>query len=337
MSRVAPSIGRLVAVAAIALICISCTAAADEPAQEPISVPIPETLASVDELVIGFAGQSDEWAFSKSLLDGATEAADAAGVTLMVANAGGSASRQSDRVDELLEAGVDAIMLSPIDSAQATAIADRVIAAGVPLLAVSNQIGTVKMYGAQYVYPGTVGLVANDDLHMGRVAAGFVQEPIGANIAVLQGNPAAANSNLRLAGFTSALDALGVEYRIVARLTGHWDRERAASACEVFTRLDDVDLVFAMSDDMTAACVRTFHEAQNLDTRFISLGGSRPLSMLTLDFVLGTVCQSPKQMGQLAVDTLVDAFETGEFDQGLRIGLADEVTRSSLADCSSGW
>lgn len=325
-------------VTALALFALGCSTGPETATRELVDFPAPSLLASVDDVVIGFAVQSEERAFSEALIAGANATAEAAGVTLKIANAEGSAARQSDRIDELLDAGVDAIILSPVDSTLATDLADRVLAAGVPLLAVSNQIGSVKDYGAQYVYPGTVGLVANDDLQMGRIAAGFVQEPVGANIAVLQGNPSAANSNLRLAGFTSALDALGVTYEIVAQLTGHWEQQAAEPACEAFANMERVDLVFSMSDEMTAACVKTLHDLDRRDIQFISIGGSRQgLTMLTIDFVLGTVCQSPKTMGALAVSTMLKAFSTGDFNQGLRIGLADEVTRATMDDCRVGW
>ena len=52
---------------------------------------------------------------------------------------------------------------------------------------------------------------------------------------------------------------------------------------------------------------------------------------------LGTVCQAPKQMGVLAIDTMLKALTTGDFDQGLRIGIADEVNQLSLKECEAGW
>lgn len=330
------SVGLVACLLAFALFAGGCSANADDAAESLQAAPT--TLAYREGLVIGLAIQSQTRAFSKALRDGAQEYAAEVGAGLIVADADGSPAQQLASVESLIDAGVDAIILSPVDSRQATSIAKVVADAGLPLLAVSNQIGSVDDFGAQYVYPGTVGLVANDDLNMGRIAAGFVQEPVGANIAVLQGNPSAANSNLRLAGFTSALDALGVDYSIKSRLTGHWEADGAKPACEAFAAMPEIDLVFSMSDEMTTGCVSHFQAVARHDVQFVSIGGSlQGLTMLTIGYVLGTVCQAPSIMGATAVETMLDAFSTGDFNQGLKISVAKEVTRKTMEECKVGW
>jgi len=300
--------------------------------------PVDLAFADNESLRIGLIVQSGSRAFSMSLSRGAQEAAHRAGAELVIADANGEHKTQLQTVRKLIRQGINALIVSPVDSEQAPVIADIAHAAGVPLLAVSNQIGSVEQYGAQYVYPGTVGLIANDDLHMGRIAAGFVQEPVGANIAVLQGNPAAANSNLRLAGFTAALDSLGVDYQIVSRLTGNWSQEGAVEACDAFAAMGVVDLVYSMSDEMTAGCIGQFELADQPDVKFISIGGSsRGRALLAFDTLLGAVCQAPRDLGLLAVNTMVEAFETGKHDQGLKISVASELTKDTLSDCRSGW
>lgn len=323
-------------VMAVALIAASCSGG-DGPAQDALGRP-PVELAYTDGLTIGLVVQSEDRAFTKSLIRGAEEAAYRAEAELVIRNAEGSHQTQLQRVRKLIFDGVDALIVSPVDSEQATVIADVAHGANVPLLAVSNQIGSVEDFGAQYVYPGTVGLIANDDLHIGRIAAGFVQEPVGANIAVLQGDPSAATSNLRLAGFTAALDSLGVNYEIVSRLTGGWESEGAVEACDAFAATGNVDLVYSMSDEMTSSCLSRFEFAGQPDVRFISIGGSsRGRALLAIDSLIGAVCQAPRELGQLAVETMVEAFESGDHDQGLKISLAKELTKNTLSDCREGW
>jgi len=323
---------------AAALVATGCSAGT-EPGSAAFAPP-PVELSFVDSegLRIGLIVQSEERAFSQSLTRGAQEAAVRAGVELVLADADGKHKRQLQEVRKLIRGGVDALIVSPVDSTQASVLADIAHGAGVPLLAVSNQIGSVDEFGAQYVYPGTVGLVANDDLYMGRIAAGFVQEPVGANIAVLQGDPAAANSNLRLAGFTAALDSLGVDYQIVSRLTGYWDADEAIEACNAFAAMGTVDLVYSMSDEMTVGCLSQFERANQPDVAFISIGGSsQGRALLAFDKLLGAVCQAPRDLGVLAVETMVDAFRTGNHDQGLKIGVASELTKSTVSHCRAGW
>ena len=160
-------------------------------------------------------------------------------------------------------------------------------------------------------------------------------------IAVLQGDPAAANSNLRLAGFTAALDSLGVDYELVSRLAGFWDKEGARAACDAFAAIGNIDLVFSMSDEMTTGCITQFTLAGQRDVQFITIGGSsRSRSLLSFDTLIGAVCLAPRDLGRLAVSTLMDAYRTGDHDQGLKIGVASELTRdseSAIASCREGW
>ena len=301
---------------------------------------VPPALASVSgQLTIGFAVQSDSRPLPAALVAGARQAASTtSGLDLIVVSADDDPDQQLADVRSLIDQEVDAIIVSPIDSARAVELADEVRRAEIPLLVVGNQIGALDTVGAQYVHPGTIGLVANDDIHMGRLAAGFVRGPVGANILVLEGDPNSASSTLRLQGFVDALDALGVDYQIAAQRTGWWSEQESADICSDKALLAPIDLVFSMSDEMTIGCLTALAATDLPRIPFISIGGSRDgMNLLASGSVIGLVCQSPTEMGSVAIATVARAFETGEPEQGLRISIADAIDRTTTATCAGDW
>ncbi len=291
--------------------------------------------------LIGLSVQSLSRTFFQGLESGARTGADSAGATLIVTDAGDDAAQQLADVASLIEQGVHGIVLSPVDSGAAVEIAELAAAAGVPVIAVANQIGTVEEFGSQFVYPGTVGMVTNDDVDMGRKAAGFAATIIGgqsARIAVIEGKSGTANAVMRADGFQSELDDLGIAYEIVASQPGDWTGDGGAEACRAFAATGGIDLIFSMSDAMTAGCVDVAQET-GLDADIVSIGGNEEgVELLIGGAVVGTVCQKPGTMGALAVETVVDALKTADFSRGLRFYETPVVTADNQVDvCDPQW
>ncbi len=291
--------------------------------------------------VVGLAVQSLSRTFFQGLETGARSGAESLGADLIVTDAADDAEQQLADVVGLIEQGVHGIILSPVDSGAAVEIAELAAAEGVPLIAVANQVGTVEDYGSQFVYPGTVALVTNDDVDMGRKAAGFAASVIGdsvARIAIIEGKLGTANAVMRSEGFRAELDDLGISFDVVASIPGDWNDSGGAEACRQFAALGDIDLIFSMSDAMTAGCVQTMDDL-GMTVDVVSIGGNEAgVELLSSGAVLGTVCQKPGTMGSLAVEIMVDALTTADFNRGLRFYETPVVTASNQHEvCSPQW
>ena len=304
-------------------------------------VPLPTEVLE-EPPVIGLSVQNLSRTFFQGLEGGARGEAQATGATLLVADAGDDAAQQLIDVQELIDQGVHGLIVSPVDSGAAVEIAELAEQYGVPLVAVANQIGTVDNYGPQFVYPGTVALVTNDDLDMGRKAATFAAQTVGSDqvtIAILEGKLGTANAVMRANGFTSELDALGVAYEIVGQAAGDWTGDGGARVCREFVNLETVEIIFSMSDAMTAGCVDVLRAAGRDGIEVVSIGGNAAgIELLETGAISGTVCQKPGTMGALAVSTMVDALATLEFEQGLRFYETPVVTAGNqMATCIPQW
>ncbi len=291
---------------------------------------------------IGVSMQNLSRTFFVGLDAGARGEAANLGATLLVADAEDDPDKQLADVEELIAAGVDGLILSPVDSGAAVDIAALAQQAGVPLIAVANQIGTVEDYGRQFVFPGTVALVTNDDVDMGQKAAELAAQLIGdelARIAVLAGKEGTANAVMRREGFTAGLDQLAIDYEIVGTTAGDWNADGGRLACEGFADLEAVTMIYSMSDAMTTGCVDALAEAGRADISIVSIGGNAEgIELLLGGGIVGTICQKPSTMGALAVSTMVLALETASFEQGLRFYETPVVTaENQTAVCNPQW
>ena len=311
----------------------------NESVAAPEAIPMAAT-TDPSEVVIGLATQNLERSFFLGMVAGAERRADELGVELIVSDGLDDVAVQQAGVNELIEMDVDVLVLSPIDSVQAESMVQRAATAGVPVVAVANQVGSAEQYGPQFLHPQTVSLVTNDDVDMGRKAGLFVAAEVGAadvDIAVLAGKAGTANAVLRLEGFVSELDALGVNHEIVANVAGDWNADGGAAACESFASLESVEMIFSMSDAMTIGCVSAL-DAAGMDVPIVSIGGNADgIELLEAGRIVGSVCQKPATMGALAVDSALAAIVDGDLNQGLRFYDTPVVTVDSMDQCVPQW
>jgi len=149
-------------------------------------------------ITIGFSNGSlsNPWrtALVHSVVDAARRHAGRV-ARLEVRHAEDDAARQADQLDALVEAGVDILLVSPVDHAGPAAAVRRAAAAGLPIVMVDR---TIDDAGAYLVHVGA------SDTSIGRIPAQWLAERLGG-----------AGSILMLAG---ARDASPAEQRVRAAL-----------------------------------------------------------------------------------------------------------------------
>lgn len=285
---------------------------ATEPIAEPTAAEPTEQLTVADDLTIGLAQQGSSRSFVVAVGEGARKAAEELGVELLVTDSQDDPAKQANDVQDLLAQEIDGLIVSPIDAGIAEQFVRDANDLGVPILAVSNQIGPPQERDVDDVYPGTVALVTQDEVAAGEKAASIVadteidtSEPV--QIAVLQGRAGTPSVPLRQRGFTTGLDEAGVPYEIVAEQPGDWTQEGGEAACQnMLTANPDTELIFSMSDEMSIGCARAI-ESANVDVPLVSIGGSvEGIKLLADGRMFGTVCYKPEDMGALAVEVMVE-------------------------------
>jgi ribose transport system substrate-binding protein len=310
-----------------------------------------EAAASDDprQVTIGFSVQSISRTFFSGMLAG-IEGSEAeleekygVNITLLTTTAQDEASIQDENTSDLIAAGVDGVLFSPVNSGAATAMVDRLVEAGVPVVAVANQIGSVEEYGRNSIYEGTVGYVTNDDIAMGARAAEAADElatELGrtANIFILQGTNGAANVPLRQGGFEEKLAELGTDWNLLDARPGDFSNVVSEEACQnALQAYDNIDIIYSMSDEMTSGCVRAIDAAGRDDVQIASIGGNaKGIALIEEGKFKSTVCQKPGTMGATALDVLLDFIVNGN-ERGLEFYDTPVVTVDNLDECVPQW
>lgn len=174
------------------------------------------------------------------------------------ANALASAKRQNEQLEEMIEAKVDVILLTAVDSAAVEPQVRKAEAAGIPVIAYDRLArGPVEAY------------VSHDNELVGEVQGRALLEALGKGsgsrgrkVVMINGSPDDPNS----ARFrTGALSVLGNQVDIAATYdTKDWQPKAAAEHMRRAIReigLRDISAVYSANDDMAGAVIDVLKQA----------------------------------------------------------------------------
>lgn len=272
--------------------------------QEPLGPP------SAASTTIGFTNFTSGVGFFSDIEGGAREAADEAGIELLVETAWGDPALQADQVAEFIESGVSAIVIVPIDPDTIVPAVEAANAAGIPVLAVDRAVsgGVVT------------ALIASDNVGGGRMAGEYLFEAMGGSgkVVEIQGDMAVSSGALRSEGFQVALDAApGIER--VVQAPAYFDYGIAYESTRQALEEDpDIGGVFASNLAMLyGAAEGVVAAGRQGQVRVVGFDTDDViLDMVRDGSIDATVAQLPWMMGQKAVEAAlatvagetVDAF-----------------------------
>jgi ribose transport system substrate-binding protein len=257
---------------------------------------------------------------------GAEEAARRLDVQLVVqaAEREVDVERQLQIVENVIQARVDAIALTPSGSREAVAAVAKANAARIPVVIVDTRLDARAVAEAGVSIDSFVG----SDNHQGGLLIGrhLVEVSGGrARVAILEGIPGHETGDSRIRGFREAVGATpGIV--IVASQTANWEREQGFTVFQNLMQAHpDVDTVFACNDMMALGAIEAIAAARRTG-RIRVLGfdavqdARRALQAGTLQ---ATVAQYPDEMGRVAVETAVRRLQGEDVppETVVRIGL----------------
>jgi ribose transport system substrate-binding protein len=262
--------------------------------------------APAGPMTIGFAGLGSDYWFLDDITLGAQQAADAAGVTLVVTDAGWGGLTQASQVEDFVEQGVDAIIVAtPWDPDPVLPAIEAAAAAGIPVLTVDRRMD------------GATSYIGTDTLAGSRMAGDYLFEVMGGSgkVIEIEGDPSWAQA--RTDGFAQAL-AAAPAISLVAQETGRDDSNMARLlSANLLGANPDVTGIFVHTDAMTPGVLQAVAEAGLTEqVEVVSFDGAPEILPAIKDGTLvGTVAQRPDLMGQTAVEAAIRAA-AGETVEG---------------------
>lgn len=256
-------------------------------------------------ILFGYSGMDEENPYFKTLeLSIRTELEDR-GHRLMIRNPGMDAELQNEQIRELIEEGVEAVFLSPVDSTEITEGLKALEEAGIPVINLDTQVKESSL---------TEAFIGSDNRNAGYICGEDLKKrsPEGGKVIILE--CASRNSvNQRITGFEEAIANSGFE--VLNRADVNGERESAKEAMKQFLdEYPEIDSVMCGNDPIALGALEAIEEAERTGILVYGVDGSPEVKQKLAEnnlSLIGTGAQSPINIGKEAVETAL-AILNGE-------------------------
>lgn len=193
--------------------------------------------------------------YFQSIQQSINKAAQADGNTIVAVTSNGDAGTEATQVQTLIQRGVKAIVMQPVDSAAGSlATMKSIVAANIPLICYGNCTD-------QAVKPDLVkGVVQSDNTALGsatgKLAADYIKNKLGgkAVVGILNCDVASA-CKFRKAGFKQALSDAGVDVTYASDQSGFLVDAATPVATNILSGNPNINLVWSANEGGTGAWV----------------------------------------------------------------------------------
>ncbi len=252
--------------------------------------------------------------FFVTLRDGAQAAADAAGAELIVVDAQDNVSKQISDLEDLLQRGIDVLVINPTDSDAVVPAVMIANSSGIPVIAVDRNVAGGEL--AAYV--------VSDNVAGGHLAAGYICEQLGGSglVVELQGIPGASATNERGEGFNSGIAELCPDVTVVARQTANFSRAEGLSVMEnILQAQGEIDAVFAHNDEMALGALQAI-TAIGQDVLIVGFDATDDAVAAVEACTMGaTVAQLPADLGAMAVEHALEIIAEGAPESQINVAV----------------
>lgn len=258
---------------------------------------------------IGLAISTLNNPFFVSLSEGASEAADAAGVSLITVDARDDAAKQTSDVEDLISKNVSVLIINPVDSDAIAPAVEDAIAKGIKVISVDRVVNGVDV-DCQ---------IASDNVEGAKMATEYLLELIGkdAKVAEIQGVPGASATIDRGEGFHKVADD---SFDIVSSQTANFNRAEGLTVMEnILQSASDLEGVFAHNDEMALGALEAVASVGK-DIKVVGFDATDDaVAAVKEGKMAATVAQQPKKMGETAVKTAVKLINNETVEKSIPV------------------
>ncbi|WP_394175784.1 ribose ABC transporter substrate-binding protein RbsB [Guptibacillus hwajinpoensis] len=271
----------------------------------------PSQDTDLEDIKIGLSVSTLNNPFFVSMKEGVEAEAKANGMDVVVVDAQNDAAKQINDVEDLIQQGVDVLLINPTDSAAISTAVQSANSLGIPVVTLdrSAEKGEVAT------------LVSSDNEKGGEMAAKYLVDQLGegAKIAELEGVPGASATRERGKGFHNIADA---KLDVVAKQTANFDRTEGLNTMENLLQGNpDIEAVFAHNDEMALGAIQAI-QSSGKDVLVVGFDGNEDaINSINDGKLSATVAQQPEEIGALAVNAGVDVLKGNEVEETIPVPL----------------
>lgn len=217
---------------------------------------------------------------------------------------------QAQQIQEMIDDGIDAIFLSPVDWIEITPSLQALKEAGVKIINVDTQVKEMEYVDA---YIGSdneeAGYICGEDL--------IERCPDGGKVLILE-CPTQNSINDRITGFEKALSKATVGFEVVDRVDTNGEFEKALNATkELLEQHPDVTVIMCGNDQTAVGATTAVNLSEMKDVIIYGVDGSPDIKkeLKKADSqIAGTAAQSPINMGKEAAKLGLSILNGEEFE-----------------------
>ncbi|KQU62923.1 ribose ABC transporter substrate-binding protein RbsB [Rossellomorea marisflavi] len=263
------------------------------------------------DLKIGLSVSTLNNPFFVSIKEGVQKEAKAQGMKVIVVDAQNDAAKQINDVEDLIQQGVDLLLINPTDSSAISTAVQSANSIGIPVVTLDRSADK-----------GDVAtLVSSDNEKGGEMAADYLIKELGegTKVAELEGVPGASATRERGAGFHNLADD---KLDVTAKQTANFDRTQGLNTMEnILQGNPDIKAVFAHNDEMALGAQQAI-QSSGRDVLVVGFDGNEDaLKSIEEGNLSATVAQQPEEIGKLAVQAGADVLNGKKVDKMIPVPL----------------
>ncbi|NPC94380.1 ribose ABC transporter substrate-binding protein RbsB [Bacillus sp. WMMC1349] len=255
--------------------------------------------------------------FFVSLKNGVLTEAKKQGIEVIVVDAQDDSAKQTNDVEDLLQQGVDALLINPTDSAAISTAVQSANSLGIPVITLDRSAENGKVET----------LVASDNVKGGQMAADYIVKRLGkeTKVAELEGVPGASATRERGSGFHKTADK---KLKVVAKQTANFDRTKGLNVMENLLQGNpEIQAVFAHNDEMALGAIEAIRSSGK-DILVVGFDGNEDaIKAVKSGEMAATIAQQPKLIGKLAVQAAHDVLNDKKVDKTIPVPLKLETKK----------
>ena len=222
---------------------------------------------------------------------------------MIIKNPGSDAELQKQQIQELIEAEVDVVFLSPVDWDAVTPALEALKEADIPVINIDTQVKKTDLVDA---------FVGSDNKNAGYVCGKdlVVQCPDGGNILILE-CPTMNSINERITGFEKAI--LNAGFVVLDRADVNGEKAKAKEKMKEFLeKYPDIDAVMCGNDQIALGASEAVKEVGRTDILIYGVDGSPEVKAeigKENSPIVATGAQSPIHIGKTAAEVAIAILE----------------------------
>lgn len=257
----------------------------------------------------GYSSMHVDSQYSDTLEKSIETALNEKGYQMVSKDPGEDAKLQNKQLQEMIQEGVKAVFLCPVDWEAITPALKALKDAKIPVINIDTKVKETDMTDA-FVGPDNknAGYLCGEDL--------VKQRPNGGKVVILE-HPAVNAINERITGFEEAIANSGFAVLVRTDVGGEKDKAQAQMK-NILASNPKIDAVMCGDDDVALGAVAAIEEAGRKDILVYGVDGS-PEAKTELSkpgtSLVGTGALSPIQVGKKAVDVGTAILDGKHFEK----------------------